>query len=151
MAQWIEHRIPVPRVGGSSPFRCTKKWVIHLDDPLFAPEGTREPVTNVTRAVERYHPYWRGTIQPHGFYSLRSTERHIGCSLRFRGSVHFLNQHIPKTGTFVPQKIVNCQLSIVNWSTVPCCSQDGGPATKLNRKMNFLTSLYGGNNCPPGV
>ena len=22
MAQWIEHRIPVPRVGGSSPFRC---------------------------------------------------------------------------------------------------------------------------------
>ena len=25
VAQWIEHRIPVPRVGGSSPFRCTKK------------------------------------------------------------------------------------------------------------------------------
>ena len=25
MAQWIEHRIPVPRVGGSSPFRRTKK------------------------------------------------------------------------------------------------------------------------------
>ena len=25
MAQWIEHRIPVPRVGGSSPFRCTTK------------------------------------------------------------------------------------------------------------------------------
>ena len=25
MAQWIEHRIPVPRVGGSSPFRCTKQ------------------------------------------------------------------------------------------------------------------------------
>ena len=24
VAQWIEHRIPVPRVGGSSPFRCTK-------------------------------------------------------------------------------------------------------------------------------
>ena len=23
VAQWIEHRIPVPRVGGSSPFRCT--------------------------------------------------------------------------------------------------------------------------------
>ena len=26
MAQWIEHRIPVPRVGGSSPFRCTKTF-----------------------------------------------------------------------------------------------------------------------------
>ena len=25
VAQWIEHRIPVPRVGGSSPFRRTKK------------------------------------------------------------------------------------------------------------------------------
>ena len=25
VAQWIEHRIPVPRVGGSSPFRCTTK------------------------------------------------------------------------------------------------------------------------------
>ena len=26
VAQWIEHRIPVPRVGGSSPFRCTKTF-----------------------------------------------------------------------------------------------------------------------------
>ena len=25
VAQWIEHRIPVPRVGGSSPFRRTKE------------------------------------------------------------------------------------------------------------------------------
>ena len=25
VAQWIEHRIPVPRVGGSSPFRRTNK------------------------------------------------------------------------------------------------------------------------------
>ena len=27
VAQWIEHRIPVPRVGGSSPFRRTKKII----------------------------------------------------------------------------------------------------------------------------
>ena len=30
VAQWIEHRIPVPRVGGSSPFRRTKKADTHL-------------------------------------------------------------------------------------------------------------------------
>ena len=29
MAQWIEHRIPVPRVGGSSPFWRTKKALPH--------------------------------------------------------------------------------------------------------------------------
>ena len=35
VAQWIEHRIPVPRVGGSSPFWRTKKEVIPLGWPLF--------------------------------------------------------------------------------------------------------------------
>ena len=43
MAQWIEHRIPVPRVGGSSPFRCTKKAVTHLGNRFFdSPGGTRK-------------------------------------------------------------------------------------------------------------
>ena len=35
VAQWIEHRIPVPRVGGSSPFWRTKKEVILSGWPLF--------------------------------------------------------------------------------------------------------------------
>ena len=34
VAQWIEHRIPVPRVGGSSPFRCTKKEVTFVYQKL---------------------------------------------------------------------------------------------------------------------
>ena len=47
VAQWIEHRIPVPRVGGSSPFRCTKQirgipeWVSLLFVSRSAQEGTR--------------------------------------------------------------------------------------------------------------
>ena len=44
VAQWIEHRIPVPRVGGSSPFRRTKKSrspVGYLDF-LFMLGGTRK-------------------------------------------------------------------------------------------------------------
>ena len=36
VAQWIEHRIPVPRVGGSSPFRCTKKTRYRMVPGLFA-------------------------------------------------------------------------------------------------------------------
>ena len=39
VAQWIEHRIPVPRVGGSSPFRRTKKRKHHPVFPLFACAG----------------------------------------------------------------------------------------------------------------
>ena len=36
MAQWIEHRIPVPRVGGSSPFWRTKNRTSHAGCPVFA-------------------------------------------------------------------------------------------------------------------
>ena len=42
VAQWIEHRIPVPRVGGSSPFRCTKKADTHLGVCFFAILGGRD-------------------------------------------------------------------------------------------------------------
>ena len=42
VAQWIEHRIPVPRVGGSSPFRRTKKADTQMGVCFFGtPEGTR--------------------------------------------------------------------------------------------------------------
>ena len=36
VAQWIEHRIPVPRVGGSSPFWRTKNRTSHAGCPVFA-------------------------------------------------------------------------------------------------------------------
>ena len=36
VAQWIEHRIPVPRVGGSSPFWRTKNRTSHSGCPVFA-------------------------------------------------------------------------------------------------------------------
>ena len=41
MAQWIEHRIPVPRVGGSSPFRCAnnKREAFGLPFIIGTPEG----------------------------------------------------------------------------------------------------------------
>ncbi len=48
VAQWIEHRIPVPRVGGSSPFRCTKQmrgipiWVSLSFVSPSGREGTRK-------------------------------------------------------------------------------------------------------------
>ena len=44
VAQWIEHRIPVPRVGGSSPFRRTKKsrYPFGYLDFLFMLGGTRK-------------------------------------------------------------------------------------------------------------
>ena len=35
VAQWIEHRIPVPRVGGSSPFWRTKSRLSHRGWPVF--------------------------------------------------------------------------------------------------------------------
>ena len=45
MAQWIEHRIPVPRVGGSSPFWRTKNGVSHPGYTVFdSPGGTRKGV-----------------------------------------------------------------------------------------------------------
>ena len=42
MAQWIEHRIPVPRVGGSSPFRRTKKADTHSGICFFDLLGGRD-------------------------------------------------------------------------------------------------------------
>ena len=47
VAQWIEHRIPVPRVGGSSPFRRTKKTDTHLSICLFV-----YPRDGRTRTIE---------------------------------------------------------------------------------------------------
>ena len=42
VAQWIEHRIPVPRVGGSSPFRRTKKADTHSGICFFDLLGGRD-------------------------------------------------------------------------------------------------------------
>ena len=60
VAQWIEHRIPVPRVGGSSPFRCTKKeeMASAISSFFFAEEGTRtykcnSPVDCCSRGLDR--------------------------------------------------------------------------------------------------
>ncbi len=46
VAQWIEHRIPVPRVGGSSPFRRTiKRDIPKWDIPFnLYEEGIRHPL-----------------------------------------------------------------------------------------------------------
>ena len=55
MAQWIEHRIPVPRVGGSSPFRRTNKRrsesIIHSVFYFCREEGTRKGGTSAHTGV----------------------------------------------------------------------------------------------------
>ena len=43
VAPWIEHRIPVPRVGGSSPFWRTKNRTSHAGCPVFAYAKGLEP------------------------------------------------------------------------------------------------------------
>ena len=71
MAQWIEHRIPVPRVGGSSPFWRTKNGSSHSGWPVFdVSGGTRTikyrcPVDICSAAAGRRRllsvtsPFWR--------------------------------------------------------------------------------------------
>ena len=72
MAQWIEHRIPVPRVGGSSPFWRTKNGVSHPGYTVFVFQikGTRKFKCNspvdccLPPARRRQHlsvtsPFWR--------------------------------------------------------------------------------------------
>ena len=67
VAQWIEHRIPVPRVGGSSPFRCTKNKREAYASLLFLPHrGTR-----------------KGDTSPHTGAKLRAGEQFLA-----RGRVH---------------------------------------------------------------
>ena len=56
VAQWIEHRIPVPRVGGSSPFRRTKKADTHKGVCFFGISEERTRKGDLSEAKVRKCP-----------------------------------------------------------------------------------------------
>ena len=102
VAQWIEHRIPVPRVGGSSPFWRTKNGASPWGCTVFAfqIEGTRKSKCNspvdccLPTARRRQHlsvtsPFWR---------TKRALKKHAGGMFLARGRVPLRFQTHPVQG-----------------------------------------------------
>ena len=89
VAQWIEHRIPVPRVGGSSPFRCAKNQTSLWMSGFLLFSGELERFNRnrpATYCCLQFKNWWlplflplRSEMQPSPFRCTRKCGYPLGC------------------------------------------------------------------------